>query len=129
MNRVNRFEDLIAWQKARSLSSRVYLATLDGRFTKDFVLSKQMRASALSLPSNIAEGFERGGRAEFAQFLSIAKGSCAELRTQLYVAGDIGYIEAEQLNVLLQDAEEVTRIVAGLRTAVANQRRRLSPKS
>jgi four helix bundle protein len=72
--------------------------------------------------SNIAEGFERGSRAEFHQFLSIAKSSCAELRSQLYVALDIGYINQQHFDQLLADAEEVARIVGGLRVAVERQR-------
>ena len=72
--------------------------------------------------SNIAEGFERGKRSEFHQFLCIAKSSCAELRSQLYVALDVGYIDQQQFNSLLADAEEVARIVGGLRIAVERQR-------
>jgi four helix bundle protein len=130
--KVERFEDLIAWQKARCLTRNIYMKTLEGRFARDYALCQQIRKSAISVPSNIAEGFERGRRAEFHQFLSIAKGSCAELRTQLYIAHDVGYIDEETLQKLLSDAEEVTRIVAGLRTSVARQQTKsqvLSPKS
>ena len=72
--------------------------------------------------SNIAKGFERGKRTEFHQFLSIAKASCAEVRSQLYIALDIGYIDADTFKRLLSLAEEVSRILGGLRTAVAKQR-------
>jgi four helix bundle protein len=72
--------------------------------------------------SNIVEGFERGSRGEFQQFLSIAKSSCAELRSQLYVALDIGYIDQQHFDHLLANAEEVARIVGGLRAAVERQR-------
>ncbi len=68
--------------------------------------------------SNIAEGFERANRREFRQFLFIAKGSCAELRTQLYVAHDVGYIPQDQLIALLSQAEEVARIIGGLRSSL-----------
>jgi len=71
--------------------------------------------------SNIAEGFERGGRREFHQFLSTAKASCAEVRSQLYVALDIGYLDQSRFNRLLKQAEEVGRIIGGIRAAVARQ--------
>lgn len=72
--------------------------------------------------SNIAEGYERGGPKEFRQFLSISKGSCAELRTQLYVAADIGYLQEGQFRNLLSQAEEVGRIVAGLQASIQSTR-------
>ena len=130
--KVTRFEELVAWQKARELTSRVYRLTLSGKFSRDFVLCDQIRRAAVSIPSNIAEGFERGGRREFAQFLSVAKSSCAEMRTQLCIAYDVGYISDETLQVLMKDAEEVARIIGGLRSAVARQRTQssvLSPQS
>ena len=130
--KVERFEDLIAWQKARLLTKDVYLTTMNPRFERDFALCGQIRKSAISVPSNIAEGFERGGRREFHQFLSIAKGSCAELRTQIYIALDIGYIDEQTANKLLAAAAEVGKIVGGLRKAVAKQRTQssvLSPQS
>ena len=120
--RIERFEDLIAWQKARVLTRDVYLMCLAGKFRSDSVLSRQMRGAALSVPLNIAEGFERGNRNEFHQFLSIAKSSCGEVRSDLYVAMDIGYLEEQRGLALLQDAEEVGRIIGGLRRAVAQQR-------
>ena len=123
VSRIDRFEDLIAWQKARSLTKRVYLASMETPVVHDFILRNQIRSAALSIPSNIAEGFERGGRAEFQQFLSIAKASCAELRSQLYVAWDVGYLEGAIATSMLQDAIEVSRIVGGLLAAVERQRR------
>jgi four helix bundle protein len=76
-----------------------------------------------------AEGFERGGRGEFQQFLSVAKGSCAEARSQLYVALDVGYIENEEFERLLRQAEEVARLIGGLRAAVQRQRDEAKKKS
>src|SRR5213080_503771 len=99
--KIERFEDLIAWQKARQLTKRVYLASREGPFAQDFGMCNQIRKSALSVPSNIAEGFERGSRAQFQHFLTIAKGSCAELRTQLYIAHDVGYIDEATLTAML----------------------------
>ena len=122
MNKVERFEDLVAWQKARSLTRGIYQMTRQGDFAKDFGLSNQIQRAAVSVMSNIAEGFERGSRGEFHQFLSIAKSSCAEVRSQLYVAFDIGYIGQQYFACLLTDAEEVARIVGGLRAAVERQR-------
>ena len=120
--KVARFEDLVAWQKARSLTCDIYQMTRQGAFAKDFGLGNQIQRAAVSVMSNIAEGFERGTRGEFHQFLSIAKASCAELRSQLYVALDVGYLEQPQFNALMSDAEEVARIVGGLRAAVERQR-------
>ncbi len=87
---IDKFEDLIAWQKARELTKIIYAVTKQGEFSRDFGLRDQIRRSAVSIMSNVAEGFERGGRSEFHQFLVIAKGSCAELRSQLYTALDAG---------------------------------------
>lgn len=119
---VEKFEDLIAWQKARVLTRQVYLATRQGAFAKDFGLSSQIPRAAVSIMSNIAEGFERGKRGEFHQFLSIAKASCAEVRAQIYIAFDVGYINQTQFDDLLVKAEEVGRIIGGLRAAVEKQR-------
>jgi four helix bundle protein len=122
MGKIGRFEDLIAWQKARALTVAVYQATRRGQFGRDFGLSGQMQRSAVSIMSNIAEGFERGSRGEFHQFLWIAKGSCAELRSQLYVARDIGYLNQVEFGTLLAQAHEVARIIGGLRLSVQKQR-------
>ena len=122
MSKVERFEDLIAWQKARVLTREVYKASRVGAFGKDFGLSGQIQRASVSVMSNIAEGFERGTRGEFHQFLSTAKASCAEVRSQLYVALDIDYIENQTFNKLRSLAEEVGRILGGLRASVARQR-------
>jgi four helix bundle protein len=128
MGRVARFEDLVAWQKALDLAVAVYETTRQGPFRTDFGLSGQMQRAAVSIPSNIAEGFERGGRAEFHQFLSTAKGSSGELRSQLHVASRIGYLSSPDFVQLLDRAEEVARIVGGLRSAVQRQRDAQRPK-
>ena len=118
---IRRFEDLIAWQKARSLASTIYRIARERPISHDFKMRDQLCSSADSVPSNIAEGFERSRLREFHQFLSISKASCAELRSRLYVAFDVGYIDEQQLGVLLKQAEEVGRIVGGLRKAVARK--------
>ena len=89
--RIVRFEDLTAWQKAKTLAREIYQITRQGDFAKDFGLSGQIQRAAVSAMSNIAEGFERGRQGEFRHFLSIAKASCAEVRFQLYLAFDVGY--------------------------------------
>jgi len=122
MAKIKRFEELIAWQKARELTGAIYEATRQGAFAKDFGLSGQIQRAAVSIMSNIAEGFERGGRGEFHQFLSTAKASCAEVRSQLYVALDVGYLDKNTFERLMQQAEEVGRIVGGLRASVQKQK-------
>ena len=118
MTGIHRFEDIIAWQKARLLTKSIYETTQSGFFSKDYDLKTQIRRAAVSIMSNIAEGYERGGAKEFRQFLSIAKASCAELRSQLYVAADIGYLQDHQFQNLLSQSEEVGRIIGGLRASV-----------
>ena len=122
-DKIERFEDLIAWQKARSLTYIVYQVTRQGAFARDFGLSNQVQRSAVSIMSNLAEGFERSGLGEFHQFLSTAKSSCAEVRSQLYVALDVGYLSQVEFEQLLAQAEEVGRIIGGLRAAVEKQRK------
>ncbi|MDP2645952.1 MAG: four helix bundle protein [Desulfobacterales bacterium] len=122
MAKVEKFEELIAWQKARELTRAIYETTQQGPFAKDFGLRDQMRRASVSIMSNIAEGFERGGRNEFHQFLSTAKASCAEVRSQIYVASDVGYLDKSTFERLLNQAEEVARIVGGLRASVDRQR-------
>jgi len=120
--RIERFEDLIAWQKARVLTADIYRVSSKGRFSRDFALRDQIRSSAISVPSNIAEGFERWSLREFHKFLTYAKGSCGELKTQLYIAGDIGYVDGEVLEPLLQRAQSVSEIIGRLRSSVERPR-------
>lgn len=123
MSKIERFEDLIAWQKARELAQEIYRITRKGDFARDFGLRDQIQRAAVSVMSNIAEGFERGGRSEFHQFLLTAKASCAEVRSQLYVAFDVGYLDQATFIRLMTMAEEVARIVGGLRSSVDKQRK------
>jgi four helix bundle protein len=113
---VRRFEDLIAWQKARALSVEIY--QLSKSFSEDFALRNQIRKAAISIPSNVAEGFERFTLPEFRRFLSIAKGSCAELRTQLYIAMDVGYLDPAQTAPVMRRAESVGEIIGRLRRSI-----------
>ncbi len=109
-----RFEDIEAWQKARELVKAVYGVTADGAFARDFGLRDQIRRAVVSVLSKIAEGFERGGDKEFSQFLAVAKGSCGEVRAQLYAALDQRYINKEQFDTLSGNAVQISRLLAGL---------------
>ena len=122
MSRIERFEDLVAWQKARELTAAVYRVASGGTFAKDFGLRDQIQRAAVSIMSNIAEGFERGSRSEFHQFLVIAKASAAEVRAQLYVALDAGYLDQPKFDTLMSLATEVGKIIGGLRASVQRQR-------
>src|SRR3954464_15354441 len=103
MAKIERFEDLIAWQKARVLTREIYEATRLRAFSRDFGLMDQIRRASVSVMSNIAEGFERGRPGEFHQFLSTAKGSCGEVRSELYVALDAGYLTSQHFQSLFAD--------------------------
>jgi four helix bundle protein len=117
-----RFEDLVIWQKARKLTKAIYEVTKSGAFAKDFGLAGQIQRSAVSAMSNIAEGYERSGRAEFHQFLSIAKSSCGEVRSQLYVALDVGHIQEVTFETLKSQAEELSRMIGKFQSAVRQQK-------
>lgn len=121
MDRIERFEDLVAWQKARLLTRSVYRMTQQGAFARDWGLANQIQRASVSIMSNIAEGFERGGRGEFHQFLVVAKASCGEVRSQLHVALDVGYITQSEFDQLITQANEVSRIVGGLRASIEKQ--------
>ena len=129
MKKIERFEDLIAWQKARELTREIYKVTQKGKFPRDFGLTGQIQRATVSSMSNIAEGFERYGQGEFHQFLSVAKASCAEVRSLLYVAFDIGYLDQDQFQKLLKQAEEVGRIIGALRSSVDKSRKEKDSKS
>src|ERR1041385_4451100 len=113
MNKIERFEDIIAWQKARVLTKEVYAMAGSGDFKRDFGLRDQIQRAAVSTVSNIAKGFERGGDKEFIQFLSHSKGSCGEVRSQLYVALDQGYVTSANFDALSGQATEVSRLISG----------------
>lgn len=119
---IREFEDLIAWQKARVLCAAIYRVTSEGTFARDFALRDQIRRAAISVMSNIAEGFERGKASEFHQFLCIAKASCAELRSQLYTALDARYLTQTDFDPLMQLAIEAGRVIGGLRVSVERRR-------
>jgi four helix bundle protein len=123
MSGVRRFEDLIAWQRARQLAGQVYEATSRGAISDAFALKDQMRRAAISVVSNIAEGYERHGRRDFARCVGIAKGSAGELRAQIHLATDLRLLEPVIARELLESCEEVSRILAGLRRALEAPRK------
>ena len=114
MAKIERFEDIEAWKVAMELTRMVYRITSTGEFAHDFGLRDQIRWASVSIISNIAEGFERAGDKEFLQFLAMAKGSCGEVRAQLYVALDQLYITDEQFKAISNKAIEVSQMISGL---------------
>lgn len=114
MATISKFEDIEAWQLAREMTKAIYAISNDGAFARDFGLRDQIRRASVSIMSNIAEGFERGGDKEFFQFVSIAKGSSGEVRAQLYVALDAGYIDQQTFSRLSDMATQINRMLAGL---------------
>jgi four helix bundle protein len=116
---IERFEDLIAWQKARVLTREVYVATRSDDFRRDFGLASQIQRSAVSVMANLAEGFERRRRTEFFRYVEMAKGSCAEVSSHLYVALDVGYIVQPDFERLTALTTELQRILGGPKSSLA----------
>jgi four helix bundle protein len=111
--RITNFEDLDVWKRSRELVNEIYLLTKKQRFCKDFGLVDQIRRSAVSVMSNIAEGFERGSNTEFIRFLYIAKASCAETRSHLFIAFDQGYLTEDELEKTKFFAKGVSGMIGG----------------
>src|SRR5690242_9126737 len=101
MSTFQSFTEIEAWQKARELTSKIYAVSKNAAFAKDFGLRGHIRDASVSVMSNIAEGLDRNGTAEFVQFLAIAKGSAAEVASQLYVVKDQSYVTAAEFNQLI----------------------------
>jgi len=110
--KIERFEDLLVWQKAMQLVKHVYLLTEGGKLGRDYGLRDQMRRAAVSIPTNIAEGFERASRKEYLNFLNIAKGSAGELRSLLHVSVEVGSLDNAQYESLRDRAVEVSRFLS-----------------
>jgi four helix bundle protein len=109
------FEDLEVWQHACQLAVEIF----EEFRPCDFInLGNHIERSALSIPSNIAEGAERGGSKEFSQFLKIAKGSCGELRTQLYIAAKLKTLESQNSKSLIAESKEISAMLEGLRKSI-----------
>lgn len=109
--KISRFENIIAWQKARELCRMIYKQFASNH---DFGFRDQIQRASVSIMNNIAEGFERKGNREFKKFLYISKGSCAEVRSMSYLSFDLKYITPEQLSLILSKSEEISRILSGL---------------
>lgn len=108
---IERFEDIIAWQKAKVLAVRIYVLFRD---SKDFGFTNQIQRASVSIMNNIAEGFERKGDKEFKHFLFIAKGSCGEVRSMLIMANDLNMVSANDYSELHSLSEEISKILSGL---------------
>jgi four helix bundle protein len=121
MATIKKFEDIVAWQKARDLNKKIGAYIDGGRFKKNFRLIDQIEGSAGSIMDNISEGFERSGNREFLQFLYISKGSCGEFRSQLYRALDRSYFSQDEFNELYDQAKEIIimlqKLIAYLETS------------
>jgi four helix bundle protein len=120
------FEDLEVWQRGCRFSVEIFQAFEKCRLTN---LKNQIERAGLSVPSNIAEGAERGGKKEFSQFLKIAKGSSGEVRTQLYIAGKLQAIEVESVKRLVKESKEISAMIEGLRKSVMRETTKQQPKT
>ena len=114
MATIEKFEDIEAWKQAREITNLIYKISSESKFSKDFALTNQLRRASISILSNIAEGFERNGDKEFIQFLTVAKGSCGEVRAQLYVAVDQDYIDEQVFKIIQGKLTETSRLLSGL---------------
>jgi four helix bundle protein len=114
MAKFSTFEEIEAWQRARELAKSIYRITYHGAFAGDRALCVQIRRASISIMANIAEGFERNGKKEFIQFLSVAKGSSGEVRAHLYIALDQGYIDQKGFDALSDISRNISRMIGGL---------------
>ncbi len=108
---IQKFEDIIAWQKAQRLAVGIYEAF---KHSKDFGFKVQICRAVVSISNNIAEGFDRSSEADFSRFLYIANSSCSEVKSMLYLAEQLQYITMEQKIILIENANEVSKIIRGL---------------
>lgn len=113
MANIGKFEDLEIWQLSKTLANQIYDATTLGKFSQDYVLRDQVRRAAVSIFSNIAEGFERNGNKEFIQFLYIAKASCGEVRAQMTFAKDREYISQAEFELLYKSLISLSNQISG----------------
>ena len=119
--KVRDYRDMTVWQKSMVLAKQVYLATVDFPEHEVYGLTSQIRRSAISVPSNIAEGQGREGTKDFARFLRIARGSLAELQTQIYLSDSLSFPQNNQFNEPLELSEEFARMLSGLQNTLDTQ--------
>jgi len=108
--RIQRFEDIVAWQKAIKLAELIYQTFL---YSKDFGFKDQIQRAVISTSNNIAEGFERNTNRELKNFLFIAKGSCGEVRSMAYIAKKLNYIDEEKLSIIVKQSTEISKMLSG----------------
>ena len=109
MSTINRFEDIETWKMARRLVREIYAMSNEGKFSRDYAFRDQIRRAAVSIISNIAEGFESQTQALFITYLARAKASAGEVRAQLYLAFDLGYINQEEFSTLIREIKQISR--------------------
>ena len=114
MSTFKRFEDMEVWKKSREFVQIIYTVTNEKQFVRDFSLRDQIRRAGVSIISNIAEGYERESKKEFMRFLLIAKGSSGEVRSQLYIALDLGYITQEEFDSTVEKSKEISYMLNSL---------------
>jgi four helix bundle protein len=120
MSKVSRFEDLEVWQEARAFAKKVFHLTHEPAFPKDYGYIGQINNAAGSIMDNIAEGFERNGRKEFVQFLSISKGSAGEVRSQIYRGFDRNYFSEPVFRELYDDTEKISKRLSAFISTINN---------
>lgn len=109
--KIEKFEDILSWQKAKEVSIQIY-EIFD--INTDYSFKNQIQKAAISIMNNIAEGFERGSKKEFVKFLYIARGSCGEVRSMLYIAEILNYIDKKQFQYLMNNCIEISKLIYGL---------------
>ena len=114
MGKIDSFEDITSWQRAREFNKKIYLSTEADKFKRDFDLVIQIRRASVSISSNIAEGFERNTDKEFIYFLFVAKASAGEVRSQLYLALDLEYINQSTFDCLILEVSNISKLISGL---------------
>jgi four helix bundle protein len=111
---IRNFEDLEVWKRGCQLTRRIYMVTAGECFKRDYGLADQIRRASVSIPSNIAEGFEREALGDYRRFLLIAKGSCGEVRTQLYIAKSLAYLPKDESDDLISDCFKLSAMISNL---------------